>query len=99
MPKNSDLGADADRVRKEEQLRIDEAEQLSEEELAEKEDLLREVGCVLFALQLLCEALILFSVKLWFNNLWLIFNNVLCCWLIGVSFFVCVLRLRLFLCV
>ena len=49
MPKNPDLGADADRVRKEEQARIDEAEQLSEEELAEKEDLLREVGLVVVA--------------------------------------------------
>ena len=46
VPKNPDLGSDADRVRKEEQARIDEAEQLSEEELAEKEDLLREVGRV-----------------------------------------------------
>ena len=47
MPKNPDLGSDADRVRKEEQARIDEAEQLSEAELSEKEDLLREVGLVL----------------------------------------------------
>ncbi|KAL8615035.1 SWI/SNF-related matrix-associated actin-dependent regulator of chromatin subfamily A member 5 [Nucella lapillus] len=42
VPKNPDLGSDADRVRKEEQVRIDEAEQLAEEELTEKEDLLRE---------------------------------------------------------
>ncbi|XP_076446888.1 SWI/SNF-related matrix-associated actin-dependent regulator of chromatin subfamily A member 5-like [Babylonia areolata] len=42
VPKNPDLGADADRVRKEEQVRIDEAEPLAEEELTEKEDLLRE---------------------------------------------------------
>ncbi|KAK7097547.1 SWI/SNF-related matrix-associated actin-dependent regulator of chromatin subfamily A member 5-like [Littorina saxatilis] len=42
VPKNPDLGADADRVRKEEQTRIDESEQLTEEELTEKEDLLKE---------------------------------------------------------
>jgi hypothetical protein len=44
VPKNPDLGADAERVRKEEQARIDESEQLSEEELKEKEDLLLKVG-------------------------------------------------------
>lgn len=42
VPKNPDLGADADRVRKEEQVRIDESEPLTEEELTEKEDLLKE---------------------------------------------------------
>nr|KAG5698524.1 hypothetical protein BaRGS_023227 [Batillaria attramentaria] len=42
VPKNPDLGADADRVRKEEQQQIDESEPLTEEELAEKEDLLKE---------------------------------------------------------
>lgn len=47
VPKNPDLGADAERVRKEEQGKIDESEVLTEEELAEKEDLLKEVrgGC------------------------------------------------------
>lgn len=44
MPKNTDLGADAERVRKEEQSKIDEAEILTEEELTEKEELLKEVG-------------------------------------------------------
>lgn len=44
VPKNPDLGADAERVRKEEQGKIDEAEVLTEEELAEKEDLLKEVS-------------------------------------------------------
>ena len=43
VPKNTDLGADAERVRKEEQKRIDEAEVLSEDEINEKEDLLRQV--------------------------------------------------------
>ena len=43
VPKNPDLGADAERVRKEEQGKIDESEVLTEEELAEKEDLLKEV--------------------------------------------------------
>lgn len=44
VPKNPDLGADADRVRKEEQARIDESEPLTEEEIAEKDELLKEVG-------------------------------------------------------
>lgn len=48
MPKNPDLGADADRVRKEEQTRIDEAEPLGEEELSEKEELLKEVSNLSF---------------------------------------------------
>ncbi|XP_048772978.1 SWI/SNF-related matrix-associated actin-dependent regulator of chromatin subfamily A member 5-like isoform X1 [Ostrea edulis] len=42
VPKNTDLGADAERVRKEEQSKIDEAEILTEEELTEKEELLKE---------------------------------------------------------
>ncbi|XP_025084956.1 SWI/SNF-related matrix-associated actin-dependent regulator of chromatin subfamily A member 5-like isoform X2 [Pomacea canaliculata] len=42
VPKNPDLGADADRVRKEEQARIDESEPLTEEEIAEKDELLKE---------------------------------------------------------
>ena len=42
MPKNPDLGSDAERVRKEEQRKIDDAEPLNEEELAEKEDLLKQ---------------------------------------------------------
>ena len=44
MPKNTDLGADADRVRREEQGRVDSADQLTEGELSEKESLLRQVG-------------------------------------------------------
>lgn len=43
VPKNPDLGSDATRVQKEEQSKIDESEQLSEEELTEKERLLNEV--------------------------------------------------------
>jgi SWI/SNF-related matrix-associated actin-dependent regulator of chromatin subfamily A member 5 len=42
VPKDPDLGADAERVRKEEQKKIDEAEQLTDEEIAEKEDLLKQ---------------------------------------------------------
>lgn len=43
MPKNPELGSDASRIQKEEQRKIDEAEPLSEEELAEKEKLLTQV--------------------------------------------------------
>lgn len=42
VPKDPDLGADAERVRKEEQRKIDEAEVLSEEEVQEKEELLKQ---------------------------------------------------------
>ena len=42
VPKNLDLGSDAERVRKEEQRKIDEAEPLNEDELGEKEDLLKQ---------------------------------------------------------
>ncbi|ELT93996.1 hypothetical protein CAPTEDRAFT_18898 [Capitella teleta] len=42
VPKNPDLGSDAERVRKEEQVKIDEAEALNEDELAEKEELLKQ---------------------------------------------------------
>jgi len=42
VPKNPDLGADAERVRKEEQQKIDESEVLNEEEIEEKEDLLKQ---------------------------------------------------------
>lgn len=44
VPKDPDLGSDAERVRKEEQKKIDEVEPLTEEELAEKEDLLKSVS-------------------------------------------------------
>ena len=44
VPKDPDLGVDADRVMKEEQQKIDEAEELSEALIAEKEELLNEVG-------------------------------------------------------
>ncbi|GAB6033284.1 SWI/SNF- matrix-associated actin-dependent regulator of chromatin sub A member 5 [Chamberlinius hualienensis] len=42
VPRNPDLGPDAARVQREEQKRIDEADQLNEEETAEKERLLTE---------------------------------------------------------
>jgi hypothetical protein len=42
VPKNPDLGSDAERVRKEEQQKIDDAEPLTEEELAEKDELLKQ---------------------------------------------------------
>ncbi|KAL3881052.1 hypothetical protein ACJMK2_033250 [Sinanodonta woodiana] len=42
VPKNPDYGADADRIRKEEQQKIDESEPLIEEEIQEKEDLLKQ---------------------------------------------------------
>lgn len=43
VPRDPDLGADAAKVQKEEQRKIDEAETLTEEELAEKEELLKNV--------------------------------------------------------
>ena len=43
MPKDTDLGVDADRVMKEEQGKIDEADELNEALIAEKEDLLNQV--------------------------------------------------------
>lgn len=43
VPRNPDLGSDAERVRKEEQKKIDDAEPLNDEELAEKEELLKQV--------------------------------------------------------
>merc|ERR1719297_42082 len=42
VPLNPDLGADSKRVQKDEQKRIDEAEELTEDEQIEKEDLLKE---------------------------------------------------------
>ena len=42
VPKNPDLGSDAEKIRKEEQRKIDQAEPLSEEEQAEKEELLKQ---------------------------------------------------------
>ena len=42
VPRNPDLGSDAERVRKEEQRKIDESDVLSQEELTEKEDLLKQ---------------------------------------------------------
>ena len=44
VPKNVDVTSDADKIRKEEQKKIDDAEQLNDEELAEKESLLKQVG-------------------------------------------------------
>ena len=62
VPKNPDLGADAERVRKEEQGKIDESEQISEEEIAEKEELLKKVRQIVSFLYLhvrviLCKVL------------------------------------------
>lgn len=42
VPKNPDLGSDAERVRREEQAKIDESETLDDAETAEKEDLLKQ---------------------------------------------------------
>ena len=39
---NSELGSDAKRVQKEEQRKVDEAEELTEEEQIEKEELLKD---------------------------------------------------------
>ena len=46
VPLNTDLGSDAKKVQKEEQRRIDEAEELTEDEQEEKEDLLLQVSSV-----------------------------------------------------
>jgi len=46
VPRNPELGNDAERIRKEEQAKIDESEVLNDEENAEKEDLLKQVGWV-----------------------------------------------------
>ncbi|XP_060580707.1 SWI/SNF-related matrix-associated actin-dependent regulator of chromatin subfamily A member 5-like [Ruditapes philippinarum] len=43
VPKNPELGHDAERVRREEQAKIDEAELLTDEENAEKDDLLKQM--------------------------------------------------------
>lgn len=42
VPKNLDLGSDAAKIQREEQRRIDESEPLTEDEIAEKEDLLQQ---------------------------------------------------------
>jgi len=42
VPKNPELGSDAAKIQREEQRRIDDSEPLSEEEIAEKEDLLQQ---------------------------------------------------------
>jgi len=42
VPKDPDLGSDAERVRREEQKKIDDAEILTEDEITEKEDLLKQ---------------------------------------------------------
>ena len=44
VPLNTDLGSDAKKVQKEEQRRIDEADELTEQEQEEKEDLLQQVN-------------------------------------------------------
>lgn len=43
VPRNSELGAEAAKVQREEQRKIDEAEQLADDEQAEKESLLTQV--------------------------------------------------------
>lgn len=48
MPKDPDHGADAEKIRKEEQRKIDEAEPLTDEEIAIKEDLLKQVDILMF---------------------------------------------------
>lgn len=48
VPKNSELGADATKIQKEEQKKIDESQPLTEEEQAEKEILLTKVNNILF---------------------------------------------------
>lgn len=50
VPKNSELGADAAKIQKEEQKKIDESQPLSEEEQAEKEVLLTKVNSFFFYL-------------------------------------------------
>ena len=42
VPKDPDLGSDAERVRREEQKKIDDADMLTEDEISEKEDLLKQ---------------------------------------------------------
>ena len=42
VPKDPDLGSDAERVRREEQKKIDDADMLTDEEISEKEDLLKQ---------------------------------------------------------
>ena len=44
MPLNTDLGSDAKKIQREEQRKIDDAEELTEDEQLEKEDLLQEVS-------------------------------------------------------
>ena len=44
VPKNPEFGPDADRIRKEEQAKIDQSDVLNENQLVEKEDLLKEVS-------------------------------------------------------
>lgn len=46
VPKNPDLGADAAKIQKEEQKKIDEAQPLGEEELVEKDVLLTKVNII-----------------------------------------------------
>lgn len=44
VPKNPEFGADADRIRKEEQGKIDQSAALDEDELTEKDNLLKEAS-------------------------------------------------------
>ena len=44
VPLNTDLGSDAKKVQREEQRKIDDAEELTEDEQQEKEELLQEVS-------------------------------------------------------
>lgn len=46
VPKNPELGSDANKVQREEQRKIDESEPLADDELIEKEELLTQGKCV-----------------------------------------------------
>ena len=61
VPKNPELGSDASRIQKEEQRKIDDAQPLTEEEVAEKEKLLTQV--ILHAVKNNIQILNLFNNK------------------------------------
>lgn len=50
VPKNPELGSDANKMQREEQRKIDDAEPLTDEEVVEKEKLLTQVGYLSFIL-------------------------------------------------
>jgi SWI/SNF-related matrix-associated actin-dependent regulator of chromatin subfamily A member 5 len=59
VPRNSELGADAAKIQREEQRKIDEAEPLAEEEQAEKDALLTQV---LYNFKICCSILFNFQI-------------------------------------